>query len=404
MQILHQSGKRNQALLHFHDFQSRLQKTLNIGAEEETLLQAQTIRASACDRDGGAPPLTEKALFSHQDINHSLLPDASLPFFNRGDEIECVVDLLESREHRVIVLKGVIGAGKTRLAMQVAERVKRTWTDHVHMVMINHHQHPNLVSAMIQALGIPSANSSDHRKNLIQYLRNKESLIILDNLGELPDQADVILSLAYQCPKVKFIATTHRHLGIRGEQVIQVNGLAHPRPADVPEFQSDQEREAFIHQYSALALFYEVARRAKAGFAVDAGELRAVVDICDMLMGLPLAIEMAASFVRIFNGYQIRDGVYGCLHGNRDMAVFVAGRQGSFVKRFEAVWDTLSPVERELIKRINQFADGVDTRQLLEDRAGSFETLIGLLDKSALISLPDQRVKLHPLTRFFACP
>ena len=271
MQVLRNSGKRNQALLYFHDFQARLQKALNIGAEEETILLAQIIRAGVEDQDGLSSSAGRMALFSHQDIQHAALPNMTLPFFNRTAEIEQMIDLLESREHRIIVIKGVIGAGKTRLAMQVAGQVKSTWPDDVHIVIINRHQHSNLASAMIQALGIPSANTAEHRKNLIHYLRHKESLIILDNLDELPDQSDLILSLTYQCPKIKFIITTHRHLGIRGEQVIPISGLAYPRLVDVAEPLDDKQREALVNQYSALSLFRESAWRTKPHFAIDAG-------------------------------------------------------------------------------------------------------------------------------------
>jgi DNA-binding SARP family transcriptional activator/predicted ATPase len=404
MRVLSTTGKRNQALLRFHEFQVKLLQTLEIEPEEETILLAQAIRSGEQADKKKNSSAAAPALFSRQELQPQLLPDTGLPFFNRTQEIERICDLLESREHRLIVIQGVIGSGKTRLAMHIAGMVRGVWADDVHMVPILKHQHASLPAAMVQALDLPSANSFDHRKNLLQFLRDKESLFILDNLDELPDQSEVLLSILLHCPRVKFIITTRRQLNIRGEKVIEIGGLRYPALADTVEELTGAELEAFIHQHSALQLYRDVARRARENFKLDASNIRDVVDTCEMLVGLPLAVELAAGYARIFNCREIRAGVYGCLHGNPEMAAFVAGRHGQFVKRFDTIWEGLSAAERGLVKRIYPFLDGVKSADLLNGALASIEVLAALLEKSALVAVGDGRVKLHPLVRFFACP
>ena len=403
MQILVSSGQRNQALVIFHDFQRKLQQNLNITPEEETNLLAQAIRTG---KNSGQVGTNSALPFTNQEIDGELLPDTTLPFFDRKNETRQITELLDSGDQRVIVIKGVIGSGKTRLALQLAGLEKGAWTNGIYLVLLNRYNTPNnsLVSALIHALGVPSNHSSEHRKNLVNFLREKECLILLDNLDEIPDQAEVIQSLVNLCPKIKFIITTRKHLGIRAEKVIHFNGLGYPSLQDLQASGVDLANidfEALIKQYSALQLFREIAIRARADFVLDAANLVFVIQTCEMLMGLPLGIELAASYTRLFTSEEIRDGVYGCLNGIEGVSNFIADRHGAFKKRFEQVWESLDQTERELVKIVYPYPDGVVTDDLLSKKLTTIETLVTLQDKSTLIRLPGSRVKLHPLVRFF---
>ena len=402
MQIMVISGQRNQALVSFHEYQRKLQLSLKVIPEEETILLAQAIRAgkniSPTAPSGNLP-------FANEEIDGELLPDTSLPFFNRKIETSQIRELLDSGEHRVIVIKGVIGSGKSRLALHAASLENGAWANGMYLVLLSHNTPNNsLVSALVQALGVPSNNSSEHRKNLVSFLRDKECLILLDNLDEISDQAELIQSLVNVCPKIKFIITTRKHLGIRGEKVIYFNGLDFPSLPDLQASGVDPaaiDPEVMVNQYSALQLFKEIACRARPDFTIDATNLVHIIQTCDMLMGLPLGIELAASYARLFTCEEIRDGVYGCLNGIEGVSNFIADRHGSFKKRFEQVWETLDQIERDLVKIVYPYPDGVVTDDLLAAKLTTIETLVTLQDKSTLIRLPGSRVKLHPLVRFF---
>jgi DNA-binding SARP family transcriptional activator len=403
MQIWTINGQRNQALVIFHDFQRKLQQYLNVIPEEETILLAQAIRTG---KSIGTAITNSIMPFANHEIDGKLLPDTTLFFFDRSAEIQQIIEHLDSGDQRVIVIKGVIGSGKTRLALHIASLEHGAWADGIYLVMLTRHTPPNnsLVSALVQALGVPTNNSSEHRKNLISFLREKECLILLDNLDEIPDQAEVIQSLVNLCPKIKFIITTRKHLGIRGEKVIYFHGLEYPSlqnlQADVVEIDKI-DLEIFINKYSALQLYREIAGRAKADFVLDAANMVYIIQTCEMLMGLPLGIELAASYARLFTSEEIRDGVYGCLNGIEGVSTFIADRHGNFKKRFEQVWETLDQTQRDLVKIVYQYPDGVVTDNLLAEKLTTIETLVTLQDRSTLIRLPGSRVKLHPLVRFF---
>ncbi|HEX2980973.1 MAG TPA: BTAD domain-containing putative transcriptional regulator [Anaerolineaceae bacterium] len=403
MKILASNGHRNLALLRFHEFQRTLQTTLDLMPEEETLWLAQDIRSGKKAFNPASLPASPLPV-TYQEVNGELLPDITLPFYGREKEIAQILDLLESQEHRVIAIKGVIGSGKTRFALHVAAMEQKTWADGVYMVLLKRDMPhaTSLVSTLVQALGVPSKNTSEHRKNLIAFLHQKECLIVIDNLDEIPDQAEVIQSLVALCPKVKFMITTRKHLGIRGEQTVYFNGLDFPPAQTFPGGGTPEELEAFIQQYAALRLFREAARRAKPDFTIDPANLADIIQVCQMLIGLPLGIELAASSTRLFTCAEIRDGIYGSLNGVESLRSFIASRHGSLKKRFAYVWDSLTAEERNLAKAVYRYPSGIPTRDLLDSQLTTMDTLVTLQDKSTLIKLPGgSKVKLHPLVRFY---
>ena len=403
MKILSISGHRNRALVRFHEFQRKLQADLNIAPEEETSTLAQALRTGGDTLEGHPDPLQIIDPFTHQGIDGVLMPDATIPFFGREREIRETLDLLESRDERIIIVKGVIGSGKTRFALHATGLEKGCWADHIYLIAFykGMSNQTTLISALINSLNIPIMNSLDQRQNLVNFLQNKETLILIDNLDEIPDQTELIQYLVGRCPKIKFIITSRKHLGIRGEKVVFFNGLNYPALDTWANEIDELDLEAYINRYSALQLFKEIARRARADFVIDSTNISHVIQICEMLLGLPLGIELAASYVRLFTCEEIRDGVHGCLTGVEGVHNFIAERHGIFKKRFEYVWESLTPEEQELVKIVHQYPNGVVTDELLAAGLTTIECLVSLQDKSTLMRLTGSMVKLHPLVRFF---
>ena len=403
MKILVNNAQRNQALIIFQEFQRMLQINLNIIPEEETLLLGQAIRTG---KNNFLPDTNNLLPFVNQNLDGDLLPDASLRFFDRRDESLQITELLDSREHRVIVIKGVIGSGKTRLALHIAGMEKGAWADGIYLLHMNKFSvhYNNLVMALIQLLNVPAANSSDDRKKLVNFLREKECLLLVDNLDGNPGHIEVIQSLVNLCPRIKFIITSRTHLGIHAEKIIHFNGLEYP---SLQDFQQDTinpnqiDVEAFINKYSALQLFNDTAVRARADYVLDVYNLSFVIQTCEMLLGLPQLIELAASYARLFTCEEIRDAVFGGLNNFEGITNFITDRHGNFKKQFEEVWESLDQHQRELVKIVYQYPDGVVTDELLAAGLTNIETLVTLQDKSTLIRMPGSRVKLHPLIRFF---
>jgi hypothetical protein len=184
--------------------------------------------------------------------------------------------------------------------------------------------------------------------------------------------------------------------------VIHFGGLDYPSEnakIDLGEIKLDK----FIHQYDALRLFEEAAIRVDPDFEINAENISASIRISQMVSGLPLGIELAASMVRGLSCDVICDRLYKALHGRDGLHELLGGGQAFFKKRLEYDWKSLSKKERELVMLVieKDTGAGVETNQLLLSYQAEQKNLDYLQDKSILIKLPESRVKLHPLMRLY---
>ena len=403
MKLLVQKGNRSKALLRYHEFRRKLQQVLNTQPENETILLAQEIREGDKAPNSYLATEIDDLLGVQPEISGDALPDMSTPFCGRERELEIVTDLLDSLNHRLIVLKGVMGSGKTRLVIQAALQNRTAWKDGVYYVVLKRSftSSTDLKDALVKAMGIQSNNSIDHRKNLFSHIHNKEMLFLLDDIDEFPDESELIQTLLFQHPNIKFLVTSRKHLGIRGEKVVEVGGLEFPTMIELRNISEEQDFEAWKNRYSGLQFFSEIARNAKMDFNVDRSNLEYIISTCEMLLGLPLGLEIAASYARLFNCQEISEAVYGALFTSNEQHTFISQRHSYFHKTFESMWNTLNDTERSLLRLIYPYPDGVVTGDLLARNEATIETLVTLQDKSTLIRMPGSMVKLHPLVRLY---
>jgi predicted ATPase len=296
-----------------------------------------------------------------------------------------------------------MGSGKTRLALEAASKNRSAWKDGVYFTVLKRHfsSASDLKEALVKSMGIQSGNSIDHRKNLSRFIHNKEMLIVLDDIDELPDESDLIQTLLVQHPNIKFLVTSRRHLGIRGEKVVEVGGLDYPSKDELKSIDKNLALEKWVDNYSAMQFFFDVAKSAKNDFESNWTNIEHIITCCEMLIGLPLGLEIAASYSRLFTPQEIADGIFGALHSDNQQHTFISQRHSHFRKTFETMWNTLTQTERDLLTLIYPFPDGVVTDDLLARNEATIETLVTLQDKSTLIRLPGSRVKLHPLVRLY---
>ncbi|MEP6998572.1 MAG: helix-turn-helix domain-containing protein, partial [Betaproteobacteria bacterium] len=207
----------------------------------------------------------------------------------RDAELAAVVAALRSGEVRVVTVVGPGGIGKTRLALEAATELARSFADGAHFVSLAVTGDPSLVPSLVaRQLGLASVRKP-MEEALRDLLREREMLLVLDTFEHLLAAAAFIADLAVACPRLAFLVTSRAALRIRGEHEIPLAALA------VPEHAADV---ADLARYSATALFLERARAVKPGLALDSASAAMVVQICRRLDGLPLAIELAAVRVR----------------------------------------------------------------------------------------------------------
>ncbi len=218
------------------------------------------------------------------------LPVQLSSFIGRKAEIGSIREALA--DNRLITLTGAGGAGKTRLAIQVAAEMATEFADGVWYVDLAPITDPGVVPVTAaRVLGLPDQPGKQTMDVLLRFIRDRRMLILLDNCEHLLDAcADLITALLGACPALTLLATSREPVGVTGEASWRVSSLS-----------LDDE---------AIELFSDRARRTKPEFRVTADNREVVTEICRRLDGLPLAIELAAARVRALSPNEIRDSLH----------------------------------------------------------------------------------------------
>jgi DNA-binding CsgD family transcriptional regulator len=238
------------------------------------------------------------------------LPAQLTPFLGRQEEIDQICRLLTGPAARLLTVVGPGGMGKTRLAIEAAACLHTAqagpFQDGIFFVPLARlHDPSDLASAIAQAIGFQfyQADLSLDRQ-LVQYLRGKQALLVLDNFEHLiaPGSIRLLATLLTEAPGIKVLVTSRSRLNARGEHLFPLAGLRVPEEGEAARWAHPaQEAEA----YSGLQLFMYSAQRLVPGFALNAGNLPPVISICSLVGGLPLGIELAAGWIAVLEPQQI---------------------------------------------------------------------------------------------------
>lgn len=303
---------------------------------------------------------------------NSNLPAPATPLIGREDEVAEVIDALRGEAGRLVTLTGAGGSGKTRLAIEAAATLVDEVADGVYFVALARLREPDLVpGAIAGVLGLPDADDLEER------LRERELLLVLDNLEQLVDAAAAIAGLLAAAPRLRILATSRVALRIAGEREVRVEPLALD---------------------AAVTLFEQRAQAVRPGFVAD----EALATVCERLDRLPLALELAAARVRTLPTALLADGL------ERRLPVLVGGRRDADQRqrtlRATIAWsyDLLEAPEREAFARISVFAGGCDHDAARAVCDVDPPTLHALADDSLLVATPDGRFRMLELVRELA--
>ncbi|MCC7208177.1 MAG: tetratricopeptide repeat protein [Anaerolineae bacterium] len=324
---------------------------------------------------------------------HSGLPLMLTPFIGREPELAALQRLLDDPLCRLITLIGAGGIGKTRLAMEVASREQAHFSDGVFFVpLASLGSSAYLVPAIADALDFAFQGQTEPRIQLLNHLCHKRLLLVLDNAEHLLDSVRLFAEVLQHAPGVKLLVTSRERLNLQSEWVYVVQGLAVP-----PTNQAQGAGE-----YTAIQLFVQSARRTDAGFELTEDERSAVVRICQLVEGMPLGIELAATWVSALScreiAKQIAQGLDFLATSMRD----VPARQRSLRAVFDHSWSLLSADEQSVLSRLAVFRGGF-ARDAAEQVAGaSLTTLLALQSKSLLRRKGPDHLELHEVVRQYA--
>lgn len=320
------------------------------------------------------------------DARPNNLPVQLTNFIGREKEIAEIKNLLS--EFRHITLLGPGGTGKTRLSLQVAADLIDEFSNGVWIIELAPLFDPLLIpSTFIRTLGITEPPGQDTWSTLVNYLKDKEILLILDNSEHLINAcANITEKLLKNCSGLKIIVTSREALRSDGEFTYRVTSLRHPQPKETNTLLE-------LSQFEAVRLFIERALAVNSGFRVNNENAPALAEICYQLDGIPLAIELAAARIKILSVEKI------CEKLNDRFKLLTSGkrtalpRQQTLRAMIDWSYDLLSDKEKILFQRLSVFSGGWSLEAAEEvcsdDNVESYEiidTHTNLLDKSLISS------------------
>jgi predicted ATPase/DNA-binding XRE family transcriptional regulator len=321
------------------------------------------------------------------------LPIFPSPLIGREHELEQLGQLLCDPECRLLTLVGPGGIGKTRLAVEMASRGHDAFVNGTYFVSLAAVNSTTFVIPMIaEALGFTfqGPGSTDPKTQLFSYLKEKDVLLLLDNLEHLLSGPgiEVLSELIANAPQVKLLVTSRESLELQGEWVFQVHGLPIP--------------ETGITQGTSVELFLQRARRADVEFEAATDDYPAILQICRLVDGMPLGLELAAAWVRALSCAEIAVEIERGLDFLKNSARDLPERHRSMRAVFDHSWKLLSDEEQSVLARLSVFQGGFSLEAAEQIASATVFTLSNLVTKSLIRRSGKEQYDLHELLHQYA--
>lgn len=397
---LARSGQRAAALAQFETCRRVLEEELAVEPDAETMALVEAIRVGEFDKmirwqNGKVnAPQEHPVTLSPPLPVAPPLPTPPTPLIGRERELAELGELISNPQCRLITLTGPGGMGKTRLALAVAE----------HHLAAHHFRHgacfvslaaiddvQAILPTLMNALGLSLESSQDsieaQKHRLLTFLTNKQMLLIFDNFEQVMEGRTLLLEILRATLRVQIIVTSRERLHLHGEQIYPLSGLACPATVvdkDAP----------------ALALFLRTAQRTSPHFQSEPPEGEALVAICQLVAGMPLALELAARWIHVLTPSAIAEA----LRTNLDLLTAdvydLPARHRTMRATFDATWGLLTEHERQMFAQLSVFRGGF-TRAAAQQIAGATIQQLSTLTAKSLIEYRQatDRYEMHELLR-----
>ena len=324
-------------------------------------------------------------------MSPSALPQQATAFVGRNRELAEIAELLSDPACRLLTIVGPGGMGKTRLALQAAEKGSHRFMDGVAYVALTGVVSPDLVPIAIgEALDIPFFTTEDPLSKIKDHLQGQHKLLVLDNFEHLMEGVGCLSELVQAAPQLKILVTSRERLNLREEWLIMLDGLSYP----------DQSFSDPAENYSAVQLFVQRARQVQFHFPVKEN-LPAILSICRQVDGLPLGLELAASWLRVMTCEQIAKQMARSLDFLATTLRNLPDRHRNLRLVYEQSWRLLSADEQAVLMRLAVFRGGFDLEAAQEVAGATLMVMAGLADKSLIKVSTAGRYDLHEMLRQF---
>lgn len=337
-----------------------------------------------------------------QSRNHNLPPQAT-NFVGRTREVDVLCRwLLDVEDYRLLTLLGPGGMGKTRLALAAAQSVLNSFPDGVFFVPLAPLTTPEQIPlALTESLQLHLLSTEEPKQQILAYLRHKRMLLVLDNFEHLLEGAALVADILQTAPNVKILVTSRERLHLSNERIYTLEGLAYPEWQTLPEAWDEAELIA----YDALNLLQQRLRIMQVALPLPASEWEAMIRVCHLVQGMPLALMLATSWLPLLSFNEIATEIEQCLDFLEGEIRDLPERQRSMRATFDSSWRRLKPAEQTVFMQLSVFRGGF-TRQAAQAVTGaSLRILRTLADKSLLTLVRrgrdghNERCEIHELLR-----
>jgi predicted ATPase/class 3 adenylate cyclase len=322
------------------------------------------------------------------------LPAPRTTFVGRADELASIDRMLDESDCRLLTLVGPGGVGKTRLALEAAARRIDRYQHGVHFVPLVGVPAPDLLAAAVAEslqFQVDSAHSAvPAGDQLVDYLRERATLLVLDNFEHLLDARDLLTELIEQAPRIELLTTSRERLQVQSEWVLDLEGL------------ELGNGNGHARESAAVRLFVDRARQVDNGYTLSDQERPHVERVCRLVNGMPLGIELAAAWASTLSCSEIADEIERNLGFLETTMHDVPQRHRSLRAAFDQSWRLLLDDERRVFSQLAVFR-GSFARDAAAAVAGAGLTeLHGLVSKSLVRRAELGRFELHELLRQYA--
>ncbi len=324
------------------------------------------------------------------------LPAQLTSFVGRQKDLDEIGKLMADPDCRILTLVGPGGIGKTRLALETASRQIHTYADGTYFVPLaplrsEEHLVPTVADAMRFVFDTHSSDL-DPKSQLIDYLRERSILLLMDNFEHLVQGAELLVEIVEGAPETKVLVTSRERLNLQSEWTFDVDGMRYPTNGD----------GANLDDYSALQLFSERAHQVDPNFQLTEEQTRHASRICALADGMPLGIELATAWIPVLSCREIAEEIEKSLDFLASTRKDLPDRHRSLRAAFEHSWKLLSDEQRAVFPKLSIFRGGF-SREAVQAVAGAGIHLLSALVNKSLVRRSDEgRYEIHELLRQYA--
>lgn len=323
-------------------------------------------------------------------------PAPAPPLVGRDRELTDVARSLSDPACRLVTVTGPGGVGKTCFARRAASELHLNYREGAAYVALE--SVPvggSIPDAIAAALRVSPSGDIDLSplERVARAIGDMSLLIVLDNVEHLGSSGEVVSALLARCPNLKLLTTSRGRLDLAEEWLFPLEGLAYPeQDVDLSEGRG----------YDAVRLFEQRARRVRPGYRLTAGDLPYVIDICRLVDGLPLGIELAAAWLRSLPPQAVAEEIERDSDFLDRSQLGVPDRHRSIRATFEYSWRRLEPAAQAALRDLAVFHGAFDAQAAVHVTLAKLAVIATLVDRSLLTARGDGRFSLHPLLRQYA--